>query len=319
MNRVLVTNLIMQRELDRYRHLLRPAGVEVVCHPVRQFLTEADLLPIIGGFDGVIAGDDQFTEPVLRAGSPRLRVISKWGVGLDSIDLSAASRLGIKVYRTPGAFGDAVAEVVMGYLLMLSRKLHLVDQEIRRGGWPKPAGRGLRGCKLGIVGLGSVGRAVARRAAAFGLETLATDIREIEAARLVRGRFASLAEVVAESDYLLLSCNLTPANREIIGPSELARMKSTAFLINVARGALIDEAALIRALRCGRIAGAALDVFQQEPLPNDHPFRQMKNVILGSHNAHNLREANEQVCRRTVENLLEGLAAKRPSKGRIKC
>lgn len=308
MKRVLVTNLIMLRNLEQFRPQLEAAGVELVPHPVKQLLTEQELLPIIGQFDGVIAGDDQFTERVLRAGLPRLKVISKWGVGLDSIDLEAAERLGIRVYSSPGAFGEAVAEVAIGFMLMLSRKLRLVDREVRKGNWPKPEGEGLRGKMLGIVGFGSIGRETATRALAFGMEVLTTDIRMAEMEPVPGVRFASFDEALARADYLCLSCNLTPENRGMIGERELARMKPTAYLVNVARGELVDEAALVRALRNNAIAGASLDVYETEPLPAGHPFTRMENVVLGSHNANNMREANEHVNKNTIRNLIEGLA-----------
>jgi len=305
--RVLVTGLLMVREAERFRRELQAAGVEPVFRASGQFLTEAELLPILGDFDGMIAGDDELTERVLAAARPRLRTVSKWGVGLDSIDLAAAERLGVQVYNSPGAFGEAVAEVAVGYLLMLGRHLLRIDREVRRGGWPKPVGEGLAGKLLGIVGFGAIGRAVAVRALAFGMEVAATDPRAGELEPAPGVRFAPFGELVESADYLCLACNLTPENRGLIGAQELARMKPTAQLVNVARGPLVDEPALVAALEAGRIAGAALDVYAQEPLPRDHPLTRLENVVLGSHNANNLAAANEAVHRNTVGNLLRGL------------
>jgi len=301
---VVMSLLVYQKSA---KSLLSAADIEPVPYLVEQFLTEEQLLPIIGQFDGVIAGDDQFTERVLLAGLPRLKVISKWGVGLDSINLEAADRLGIRVYNSPGAFGEAVAEVATGYMLMLSRKLHMVDREVRKGNWPKLEGEGLRGKILGIVGFGSIGRATATRALAFGLEILAADVRMAEMKPMPGVRFASLDEVLVRADYLCLSCNLTSENRGMIGERELAKMKPTAYLLNVARGALVDEDALLRALQDRTIAGAALDVYETEPLPVGHPFTWIENVILGSHNANNTRAANQRVNQSTIRNLLVGL------------
>ncbi len=309
MKRVLITNLIMQRDIEQFRSQLAAAGIEPVLLPVKQFLTEAELLPIIGQFDGVIAGDDQFTRRVLRAGLPRLKVISKWGVGLDSIDLKAAKRLGIQVYNSPGAFGEAVAEVAIGYMLMLSRQLHIVDKEVRRGNWPKPEGEGLGEKALSLVGFGSIGRAITTRALAFGMIIKVTDIRITEMEPVAGVRFTSFDEVLTEADFLCLCCNLTPENKGLIGEQELTKMKPTAYLLNMARGALVDETALIHALRTKMIAGAALDVYEIEPLPAEHPFTQMENVILGSHNANNLRKANEYVNHNSIRNLLVGLGS----------
>ena len=307
MKRILVTNLIMQRDLEEFRSLLRENDIEAVPHAVTQFLKEAELLPIIGQFDGVLAGDDQFTARVLRAGLPRLKVISKWGVGLDSIDLEAAKELGIRVFNTPGAFGDAVAEVALGYLLMLSRKLHLIDRQVRGGCWPKLEGEGLGGKVLGLAGFGAVGKATARRALAFGMEALATD-PYVNADNPEEGvSRVSFDELVSRADYLCLCCNLTPENRGMVGEREFSKMKRSAYLINVARGALVDEQALIRALQEKAIAGAALDVYETEPLPSQHPFTRIESVILGSHNANNLKSANDYVNRVSMENLLTGL------------
>ncbi|WP_435011816.1 phosphoglycerate dehydrogenase (plasmid) [Tundrisphaera lichenicola] len=307
--RVLVTNLIMQRDAHQFADQLRAAGVELEMYPVRQFLTEDELLPILGGFDGMIAGDDQLTARVLEASLPRLRVISKWGVGLDSIDLEAARRLDIRVYNSPGAFGDAVGETALGYLLMLARHLGRVDRAVRRGEWPKPEGEGLGGKVLGIIGFGAIGQAIARRALAFDMTVLACDVRAAELALTTPPgtRFADLDRVVETADYLCLACNLTAENRHLIDAGALATMKPTSYLVNVARGPLVDESALVEALLAGRIAGAALDVFETEPVTADNPLARLENVVLGSHNANNLKSANDYVNRNTIANLLEGL------------
>ncbi len=306
MKRVLVTNLIMQRDLGTFRAQLEAANIETVAHPIRQFLSEAELLPIIGRFDGVIAGDDQFTERVLQTGLPRLKVISKWGVGLDTIDLEAAERLGIRVYNSPGAFGDAVAEVAVGYMLMLSRSLHRVDRQVRQGGWPKVEGEGLKGKVLGLVGFGSIGRAIAGRALAFGMMIMATDVQMAAMEPLPGVEFATLESLLTQADHLCLACNLTPTNRGMINGAALGQMKPTAYLVNMARGPLVDQPALVEALKNRQIGGAALDVYETEPLPAGHPLTHFENVVLGSHNANNLRSANDYVNRNTIRNLLLG-------------
>ena len=232
--RVLVTNLIMQRDAHLFAAELAAARVSLEMYPVKQFLTVEELLPILGGYDGMIAGDDRLTAPVLEAGLPRMRVISKWGVGLDSIDLEAARRLGIRVYNSPGAFGEAVAEVALGYMLMLGRHLGTIDRRVRTGGWPKPEGEGLMRKVLGLVGLGAIGRGIARRARPFDMRVLAsearTDVPPEEGVEM-----APLNRVIEEADYLCLACNLTAENRHMINAGALARMKPTAFLVNMAR------------------------------------------------------------------------------------
>jgi D-3-phosphoglycerate dehydrogenase / 2-oxoglutarate reductase len=303
--RVLVTNLIMQRDAHEFADALAAAGISLDMYPVKQFLSEEELLPILGQYDGMIAGDDRLTARVLEAGLPRMRVISKWGVGLDSIDLEAARRLDIRVYNSPGAFGDAVAEVALGYMLMLGRHLGVIDRRVRAGGWPKLEGDGLIGKVLGLVGLGAIGRAIARRAVPFGMRILAAEARtDLVAEGGVE--IGSLDRLVEDADYLCLACNLTAENRHMINADVLARMKPTAFLINMARGPLVDEPALIEALAAGRIAGAALDVYESEPLPADSLLIGFDQVVLGSHNANNLKIANNHVNRNTIANLLRG-------------
>jgi D-3-phosphoglycerate dehydrogenase len=305
--RVLVTNLIMQRDAHRFAHVLEAAGVELHMYPVKQFLSEEELLPLLGQYDGMIAGDDRLTARVLESGLPRMRVISKWGVGLDSIDLDAARRLGIRVYNSPGAFGEAVAEVALGYMLMLGRQLGVIDRRVRTGGWPKLEGEGLMGKVLGVVGYGAIGRGIARRAVPFGMRILAAEARaDVVAEPGVE--LVSIDQIIAEADYLCLACNLTAENHHMIDEEALSRMKPSAFLVNMARGPLVDESALITALRSARIAGAALDVYEHEPLPADSPLAAFDQVILGSHNANNLKSANEYVNKNSIDNLLKGLA-----------
>ncbi|MEM7588190.1 MAG: NAD(P)-dependent oxidoreductase, partial [Acidobacteriota bacterium] len=187
-HRVLVTCGHLQRTIDRYRHLLEEHDIEIEMPAVEQQLSEEQLLEMIAGFDGVVAGDDPFTERVLERGQ-RLRVVAKWGVGIDGIDLEAARRLGIEVTNTPGVFGDEVADVAMGYVVSLARRLHQIDREVRRGQWHQPPGQTLRGQTLGIVGLGCIGQALASRAAAFGMRLAGSDPRQppepfLEASRI---------------------------------------------------------------------------------------------------------------------------------------
>ncbi|BAM02332.1 NAD(P)-dependent oxidoreductase [Phycisphaera mikurensis] len=300
---VLVTNLVMQRDAPAFAAELDAAGVRLVPHPVKQALGEAELLALFGsrGFDGWIAGDDEVTDAVLAAATPRLRLIAKWGVGLDSFDLDAARRRGVQVRNTPGAFGVAVAEVAVGYLLMLTRHLLAVDAAVRAGGWPKPEGRGLAGSVVGIVGLGAIGRATAARLAGFGCRLLGAD----PAAEPPAGvEPAPLPELLAQADHVVLCCPLVPATRRLLDAAALAAMKPGATLVNVARGPVVDEPSLHAALAAGRLSGAALDVFAEEPLPRESPLRDLPGVILGSHNANNLAAANAAVNRACIDAVL---------------
>jgi D-3-phosphoglycerate dehydrogenase len=306
--RALVSCVQMQAEIDAFRDVLAQNGIDVELPTVVQQLDEAQLLEIIGDFEGVIAGDDHFTARVLQQGM-RLRIVSKWGVGRDNIDLVEAARLGIKVTNTPGTLSDEVADVCVGYLIMLARQLHLVDRGVRRGEWPKPRGVSLGEKTLGIVGLGEIGRALARRALSMGMLVLGHDLRpqQCEIAERMGVGVTELKELLAESDFVSLNCPLTLDNRRMIDDEALALMRPGAHLVNTARGGLVDQAALIEALEAGQLAGAALDVFEIEPLPQDSPLRDMDQVILGSHNSSNTRQANYRASEVAVRNLIVGL------------
>ena len=267
--KVLVSNIMMLNERPRFDAVLRERGYVPVWPEVKQFLARTNAWRWSATFDGWLAGDDRITRKVLTKALPALKVISKWGTGIDSIDLAAAKELGVPVCNSPGAFSDAVAEVGIGYVLMLARDLGLTDRAVRRGEWPKPRSRELPGQTLGMIGLGAIGRGIARRAQALGMTVVFHDPfvpGEIEEAGL-RARPVSLDLLARESDFVCLACNLTAENRHLVNTDFLAKMKPTAFLVNVSRGPLVDEPALTAALTSGQIAGAGLDVFESEPLP----------------------------------------------------
>lgn len=295
MQRVLVTNIMMLKEKARFDEEIKKRGYEPVWVDVDQFVNEERCLELVGDIDGWLAGDDQVTRKVLEAALPRLKVIAKWGTGTDSIDKVAAADLGIPVLNAPGAFADAVAECAIGLLLMVSRHLGMIDREIRQGNWPKPQGRELRGSTLGMIGYGAIGRRVGDFASGFGMNVIFHD-PFIEGSKSVE----TLAE---EADVIALACALTPENHHLINADILGRMKPHSILVNVARGPVVDTAALIEALKAGKIAGAGLDVFEDEPLPSDHPLLGFPNVVVSSHNANNGINAVESVHTTTLNNL----------------
>jgi D-3-phosphoglycerate dehydrogenase len=306
--RVLVSAPYFLAVVEEYRARLEGEGVEIVAARVRERLCEDELLPLVAEIDGAICGDDQFTERVLRA-APRLKVISKWGTGIDSIDLRAASHLGIRICNAPDAFTDAVADTVIGYVLCFARRLPWMDADVRRGLWAKPDCVALNECTLGVVGVGNVGRAVVRRARAFGMRVLVNDPALVSSSFIEENDLTMLPleTLLAESDFVTLHCDLNPTSRHLIGRDEFALMLPTAYLINTSRGAVIDEPALACVLADGRIAGAALDVFEQEPLPDESPLREMENCLLAPHNANASRTARRRVHESTIANLLRGL------------
>jgi len=284
-------------------------GLQVDIPPVVQQLNEDELLEIIDQYDAVIAGDDEFTERVIDRAA-RLRVISKWGVGIDNIDLDAARARGIRVTNTPGTFADEVADVVIGYLIMLARQLHRVDAGVRAGQWPKIEGMSLAGKTLAIVGLGSIGSAVARRGLAMGMRVTGFEISgaQRDAARAMGVELGDLEAILPSADVVSLNCPLTSENRHMLSDRQFAMMRRGVLLVNTARGPLIDEPALVRALESGQVAGAALDVFEEEPLPVGSPLRTFENLLLGAHNSSNTRQAARRVSDYAVRNLLDSLA-----------
>ena len=306
--RVLVSAPYLLPALEEFRPLLEAAGVEIVRAHVRERLSEEELLPVVGTLDGVICGDDQFSERVLRA-APRLKVISKWGTGTDSIDARAAEALGIRVRNTPDAFTDPVADTVLGYVLCFARKLTWMDRDVRNGLWTKPDAVSLKECALGVVGVGHIGKAVVRRARAFGMRVLGTDPVPPSASFIAETdlRILPLPALLEESDFVSLHCDLNPTSFHLMGGNELAIMRRSAYLINTARGPVIDEQALARAINEKRIAGAALDVFEVEPLPADSPLRGMENCLLAPHNANSDLACRRRVHESTIANLLSGL------------
>jgi|SRR5436190_15088683 len=303
--KVLISAPYMQPIIERYRPMFEANGVELLVPPVNERFEEEDLLLWIGEIDGVICGDDRFTERVMQA-APKLKVISKWGTGIDSIDKEAATRLGIAVRNTPNAFSEPVADSVLGYILSFARNLPAMDHAMKQGVWNKIPGRALRECTLGIIGVGNVGTAVVRRAIGFGMPILGNDIKEIPTTfQEVTGiQMVSKEDLLREADFVSLNCDLNPSSYHLISEEEFAIMKPGAVLINTSRGPVVDELALVEALQEGKIAGAALDVFEEEPLPMDSPLRQMCNVMLAPHNSNSSPGAWEHVHQNTSANLL---------------
>jgi D-3-phosphoglycerate dehydrogenase / 2-oxoglutarate reductase len=296
--------------LERFRPLFDSHAIELIVPAhVQERLEEADLLQYAGQFDGTICGDDKYTSRVLEACAPRLKVISKWGTGVDSIDGLACARLNIRLCRTPNAFTLAVADTVMGYMLAFVRRQPWMDREMKAGKWNKLPGRTLSECTLGVIGVGTIGKTVTRRARAFGMRVLGNDIVEIDPAFVGETgiEMTDLASLLARSDFVSVNCDLNPTSHHLINAGTLALVKPDAVLINTARGPIVDEPALVDALQAKRLAGAALDVFEREPLPAESHLMKMDNVMLAPHNANSSPAAWERVHRNTIRNLLEGL------------
>jgi len=307
---VLFTAPYMIPFLYRFRPVLDKYGIGlIVPDEVQERLEEEDLLKYAGQFDGAICGDDRYTLRVIEACLPRLKVISKWGTGIDSIDAQACSRYGIKIGRTLNAFTTPVADTVLGYMLAFVRRLPWMDRAMKSGTWDKIPGKALSECTLGVVGVGTIGKVVTRRARAFGMQVLGNDIVEIDHVFLTETgiEMTTLEDLLSRSDFVSLNCDLNPTSHHLMNADTFALMKPSAVLINTARGPVVEELALINALQKGQIAGAALDVYENEPLPQDSPLMRMDNVMLAPHNANSSPTAWERVHWNTIRNLLDGL------------
>jgi len=303
--RILISAPYFLPVVENYRSRLEAQGLELVIADVCERLSEAELLPLVPTIHGTICGDDKFTERVLRA-ARQLKVISKWGTGIDSIDTNTATQLGIQVCNTPNAFTDCVADSTLGYILNFARHLYEMDQDIRSGKWIKPDAVTLRECSLGVIGIGNIGKAVVRRAAGFGMTVVGCDPIPVPRSFLEETglKLMEMDEILKSSDFVSLHCDLNPTSYHLIDQSQLNLMRPTAYLINTSRGPVVNELALIDALRSGTIAGAALDVFENEPLPTDSPLRQLTNCLLAPHNSNCGLAAKKRVHESTINNLL---------------
>jgi phosphoglycerate dehydrogenase-like enzyme len=293
--------------------LLRRAGCELVFPPKFGPHPADRLLGLLTGMDACFASMDQFNATVL--GSPmaaQLKLISRWGVGYDAIDVPRATKLGIVVAYTPGLLNETVADYAFALLLALARRVHEGHSTMRAGTWQAGWGHDVHGKTLGIIGCGRIGQAMARRAAGFNLELLAYDIAPACAAEQLGIRFVSLEKLLAQSDFISLHAALTPENRGLIGAAQLRQMKPSSYIINTARGALLDETALVQALQEGWIAGAGLDAFAVEPLPAEHPLRSAPNVLITPHQASFARETGERVSMVAAQAIVDLMEGRRP-------
>ena len=287
---------------------LTAAGCVVIPNPTGVRLTEDQVFGLVGDVEAIIAGTEPLTARVLAA-APRLRIIARRGVGFDAVDVEAATAKGIVVSTTVGVLSDAVADHAFGLLLAVARQIPLLDRTIKSGRWDRSPATDVHNKTLGIVGLGAIGRAVARRGAGFGMRLLSYEIVPDRAAAASLGvTLCDLDTVLRDSDFVTLHVPLSPATRHLIGEATLPKMKPTAFLINTSRGDVVDEGALLRALQEGRLAGAGLDVFHDEPV-RDRTLVALDRVVATPHVASHTRETlarMEQSCADAVLAVLKG-------------
>lgn len=272
---------------------------------------EATLLRHAGGADLLIVCYARVTRRVLQA-ARRLKGVLEWGVGVDNIDIAAATERGIPVLHCPHYGCEAVADHAFALMLALARKLVTLDRAMRGQGWIWPApryyGLDMAGKTAGLIGFGRIGQAVARRCLGFGMNVVAYDpFVARKAPEFDRVALVGLAELLTRADFVSIHCVLTPDTTGLLGARELAMLKPSAFLINVSRGAIVDEDALVQALAARRLAGAGLDVFAQEPLGPDHPLLQLENTIVTPHFAYYTEEADARLDREALEAALSVL------------
>jgi phosphoglycerate dehydrogenase-like enzyme len=310
-NQILITTAKFHGYDAFARQFLQERGFELIEHQLHREMDDATLLRMVPGAAGLIAGPERVSDEVMAA-APLLQVVNAPGVGYDHIDVGAATRRGIVVCTNPGCNHHAVAEMTLGMMLCLARKICPTDRRVRRGEWPTVRGIELRGKTLGIVGLGRIGKSLATSARGMGMHVLASDTAQDAAFAEQQGvLYVPLSELIPASDFLSLHCPLTPETRGLIDIAALARMKPTAYLINTARGPLVDQAALVAALREGRIAGAGIDVYDTEPLQGN-PYAGLDNVVQTPHCAGHSLEAIQSSLEMALENVTRVLRGQEP-------
>jgi D-3-phosphoglycerate dehydrogenase len=275
-------------------------------------LKAAELVSLLADMDGFIAGLDEINRLVI-ASAHRLKVIARYGVGVDNVDLQAARDHGIIVTNTPGANSKAVAELTVGLMISLGRSLPQACQETKAGGWPRLPSFSLEGKTIGLFGLGAIGKQVARQLAGFDCQIQAFDVAaDADFATAHNVKLVSKDELISSSDFLSLHCPVLPETRSMVNQVFLSQMKPGAFLVNTARGELVDEQALLAALQSGRLRGLALDVYSQEPPGAEHPLVRLPQVITTPHIGSHSDSATTAMGRMSLEDCLAVLRGEAP-------
>lgn len=314
--KVLISQAWQEKDVPHFGEYLKELeqrDCEVILYPSTKNMTEDEILTWAAGCCAHICGGVQYSARVMD-GLPDLKMIARIGVGYETVDIPAASERKILVTTTPGAGAETVSEHAITMIAALSRRIFENDRMVRSGGWTTITGHSIYRRTLGIIGFGLIGRQLARWAKGFDMKILAYDPIPDETYAKENGvTYVSLETLLKESDYVSLHLPLMPSTRGLIGEKELSLMKPEAFLVNAARGGIVDEAALYRALKENRIAGAALDVFEQEPIPADHPLLTLDNVIFSPHMAGSTFEGLDAIVGMAVQNVCSMLDGKRPA------
>jgi D-3-phosphoglycerate dehydrogenase len=312
MIRILLTTTSFQDTPGDHHKILADTGWEIV--RARGPLSEAQTLELVGDIDAFICGDDAITRKVLEKARPRLKIISKYGIGVDKIDVKSATEFGLPVLFTPGVNHTTVAEHTFLLLLALERNFIAAVDATRKGEWKRKTGHELLDKTIGIIGLGRIGKEVAIRARVFGMHPVGFDVYWDEAFARQHGvrRAATLDELFAVSDYISLHTNLTPETRDLINARSIAKMKKSVIILNCARGEIVHTADMVSALQSGQVAGYGADVLDQEPPPASHPLLKLPNCIITPHVASRTYESVVRQATTAVKNLIFAMNGDKP-------
>lgn len=314
MGKILVSASHFDTLCQEAKELFAAHGHEVIFDPSRSFpaYSFTELKEIIGDIDAALIGMDVYNEEVFKI-APKLKAVAKFGVGVDNIDGEAAKKYGVKVLNAPGQNSNAVAELTVAFMINILRGLVPLHKEMERGQWPRFMGNEVKGRTIGLLGFGAISRLVAKKLSAFECKVIAYDLYpNTEAAKEYGVEMVTADEVIENSDIVSIHIPATKDTYHMFNDDTFARMKKGSYLINAARGALVDLEALSRALTTGHLAGAALDAFEEEPLPLDSPILQCKNIVLTPHTGAETKESYRNVSLCTAKDIIAVLDGKEP-------
>ncbi len=306
--KVLITCPPMLKMMDNFEHFFSNKGIKIYCPNVVQILTDNELKELVPQYEGWIIGDDPATREVFEAGKKGcLRAAVKWGIGVDNIDFNAAKDLDIPISNIPHMFGKEVADLAMSYITGLARESFFINSEVQSGRWPKPCGVSLADKTVALVGCGDIGKNLVKRLLVADMHVIVYDPLLQSHTFTEEVKYAMWPDKIEDADFIVFTCSLTPDNYHMLNSEILSTVKKGVRVVNVARGPLIDESALIKALQSGIVHSAALDVMEIEPLPAESPLLHFKKCIFGSHNASNTDEAVRRTSERAIQVLFNFL------------
>ena len=303
--RILVTCPPMLKQIHLFRSLFEEKNIELIAPDVVQTLTEDELIEILPSMDGWIIGDDPATERVFQAGkSGNLKAAVKWGIGVDNVDFKACEKLGIPIINTPNMFGEEVASVAVGYVLGLARQLFYINDGVKKGQWPKPTGMSLRDKTVALIGFGDIGKSTASFLHAMHMKINVYDPYAKKTAQEEKDyNFLTWPQDVGHADFIVSTCALNKETHHMINKNTIDSAKNGVSIVNVSRGGIIDETALLEGLKSGKVKSAALDVFEVEPLSSNNELREYDSCIFGTHNGSNTLEGVIRASHQAIDKL----------------